>query len=395
MGLAEAVDAPVLLAGDIDRGGVFAQLYGTAALLEPHERRRLRGLILNKFRGDISLLRPGLGQLEELCAAPVLGAVPWLDVRLDDEDSLSPALSVRSHGKPLDITVLRLPRISNFTDLAPLDRHPLLGVRYAGNRFELGTPDLVILPGTKSTIADLHWLRETGLAEAVLDRAASGTPILGICGGFQMLGQTIEDPLGVETAQGAAAAWEGNAAQDMASQSMEPSRGKAEPEDPTAAVRGLGLLPCRTVFGGGKKRARVRGTVTAGPLSGAQVEGYEIHMGITEAAGAAGSPPEGEPFCVKEDGTPEGWRRENVWGTYLHGLFDTGALGDRLAAYLCARKGISCTDSVRGAASALYTTATLETQTEYRARQYDLLADGVRAALDMDRIRKIIEEWGR
>ena len=469
MGLAEAVDAPVLLAGDIDRGGVFAQLYGTAALLSPQERRRLQGLILNKFRGDVSLLRPGLGQLESLCAAPVLGVVPWLDARLDDEDSLSPALSVRAHGKPLDIAVIRLPRLSNFTDFAPLDRHPLLGVRYAGSRKELGDPDLIILPGTKSSMADLRWLRNTGLAAAVQDHAARGTPVLGICGGFQMLGVSIADPEGVETGQSAAM----ERRQDFGTDRAAVPDGNAFP--------GLGLLPCRTVFSAEKKRARVRGTVTAGPLSGARVEGYEIHMGVTEAADPAGTaasckasgrsagpgdctlgggapferrgaafsgqgaafrekapaePPrargQGGPFCVKEDGTPDGWIQGNVWGTYLHGLFDTGEAADRLAAYLCARKGIPYTgstavyqspaawnpvhgpdavppdvvppdvvppDAVSSGDASGYNSAPavqwMESQAAYRERQYNLLADGVRRALDMDRIRKIIEEWGR
>ena len=183
MGLAELVDAPVLLAGDIDRGGVFAQLYGTVALLESQERARIRGLIINKFRGDEALLRPGLTMLEEKTGLPVLGVVPYLPVDLDDEDSLAPRLTRREEETSLDVAVIRLPHISNFTDFAPLEAHPLMGVRYVQTLRELGTPDLLILPGTKSTLDDLLWLREQGLEASVLACAAGGTPVLGVCGG--------------------------------------------------------------------------------------------------------------------------------------------------------------------------------------------------------------------
>ena len=216
MGLAQLVDAPVLLAGDIDRGGVFAQLYGTVALLEPEERRRIKGLLINKFRGDVEILRPGLSELEERTGVPVLGVVPYLRVDVDDEDSLSSRLDQKDSPKPIDIAVIRLPRISNFTDFAPLESHPALGMRYVERPGELRVPDLVILPGTKSTTADLLWLRETGLEAVILKLAAGGTPVLGVCGGYQMLGEVLEDPDGVEGT--------------------------------LPSLRGLGLLPCRTVF---------------------------------------------------------------------------------------------------------------------------------------------------
>ena len=170
MGLAELVNAPVLLVGDIDRGGVFAQLYGTVALLEEEERARIVGTIINKFRGDVSLLRPGLGQLEKLTGVPVLGVVPYLRVDIDDEDSLSPRLERKSHGAPVDIAVIRLPHIANFADLAPLERHPALGVRYVERVTELGGPDLVILPQTADGDGDRAWLRESGLEEAIRER---------------------------------------------------------------------------------------------------------------------------------------------------------------------------------------------------------------------------------
>ena len=198
MGMARMAGAPVLLAGDIDRGGVFAALYGTMALLEPDERAMVKGTIINKFRGDVEILRPGLTQLEELTHVPVVGVVPWMELDLDEEDSLSQHFSARREGKPLDVAVIRLPRISNFTDFAPLERHPAVGLRYVDRVQALGRPDLVILPGTKSTLADLSWLRQSGLEGTILRLVGKGVPVIGICGGFQMLGKTLSDPMHVE-----------------------------------------------------------------------------------------------------------------------------------------------------------------------------------------------------
>ena len=342
MGLAQMVDAPVLLAGDIDRGGVFAQLYGTVALLQPEERRRIKGLLINKFRGDMEILRPGLSELEQRTGVPVLGVVPYLRVDVDDEDSLAPRLDQKDSPKPIDIAVIRLPRISNFTDFAPLESHPALGVRYVERTGELRAPDLVILPGTKSTTADLLWLRETGLEAAILKLAAGGTPVLGVCGGYQMLGKVLEDPDGVEGT--------------------------------LPSLRGLGLLPCRTVFAPAKTRTRVRAVTLGGPLEGAALEGYEIHMGLTEVRG--------EPFSRLEDGREDGCRQGSVWGTYLHGLFESGELTDRLARWLCAAKGIDPGSSAP------------ERYRDYQERQYDLLADGLRASVNMKQIYKILEEGG-
>ena len=335
MGLAKLVDAPVLLAGDIDRGGVFAQLYGTVELLEPEERARIKGLVINKFRGDVEILRPGLAMLEEKTHLPVVGVVPYLRVEIEDEDSLSDRLDAKRAVKPLDIAILRLPHVSNFTDFIPLEQHPLLGVRYVQNPRQLGTPDLVILPGTKNTMDDLRWLRESGLEPLVQKLAASGTPVLGVCGGYQMLGQTLDDPTGSESGR-------------------------------QQTLRGLGLLPTRTVFSEQKRRAQVKATVAAAPFAGAELEGYEIHTGVTEA--------EGEPFAHYPDGGREGCVQGNVFGTYLHGLFDTGTLTEALAGWLCRRKGIDPSD------------AALIPMEEYRRQQFDILADGVRGALDMDAV---------
>lgn len=344
MGLAEMVDAPVLLAGDIDRGGVFAQLYGTVALLRPGERARVKGLIINKFRGDPEILRPGLVQLEELTGIPVLGTVPYLHVDLDDEDSLAPRLERREARKPIDVAVVRLPRISNFTDFSPLECHPLLGVRYVSRAEALGAPDLVILPGTKSTMADLLWMRENGLEAAVGKLASRGTPVLGVCGGYQMLGEELTDPGGVEGGPG--------------------------------ALRGMGLLPCKTAFAPEKTRTLVRARVLHGPLGEAALEGYEIHMGTTEVRG--------EPFCRLEDGREEGCRSGNVLGTYLHGLFDSGELTGKLSDWLCTRKGLPPAGRAKPVS-----------WRRYQEQQYDLLAEGLREALDLAALRRILEEEER
>jgi len=343
MGLARMVNAPVLLAGDIDRGGVFAQLYGTVALLEQEERARIGGLVINKFRGDPEILRPGLSMLEERTGLPVLGVVPYLPVDIDEEDSLAPCLDHVSVHKPVDVAVIRLPHLSNFTDFTPLENHPVLGVRYVAEASALGHPDLIILPGTKNTMEDLLWLRQNGLEAAILKAASGQIPVLGVCGGYQMLGRTLRDP-------------EGN-----------------EGGVPDRTIRGLGLLPVDTTFTGQKTRTRTRAVVADGPWVGAELDGYEIHMGSTRVGGAA--------FCRLENGTPEGCRSGLTVGTYLHGLFDTGELTVKLADWLCARKGLA----PRQAAPLSHRA--------YQQRQFDALADGVRKALDMPAVYRLMEEY--
>ena len=301
MGLAKLVDAPVLLAGDIDRGGVFAQLYGTVELLEPEERARIKGLVINKFRGDVEILRPGLAMLEEKTHLPVVGVVPYLRVEIEDEDSLSDRLDAKRAVKPLDIAILRLPHVSNFTDFIPLEQH-------------------------------LRWLRESGLEPLVQKLAASGTPVLGVCGGYQMLGEELRDPAGEESGT-------------------------------PGTLRGLGLLPTVTTFNAEKHLTQTEAVTAAGPFAGARLTGYEIHAGRTEVRG--------EGFCTLADGTPEGCVQGNVFGTYLHGLFDTGELTEKLTAFLCSRKGLDPAG------------ADLIPMEQYRQQQFDKLADGVRAALDM------------
>ncbi len=343
MGLAELVDAPVILVGDIDRGGVFAQLFGTVALLRPDERARVIGTVINKFRGDVEILRPGLAQLEELTGVPVLGVVPFSRADIDDEDSLAERLNPTDEHRPVDVAVIRLPRISNFTDFAPIERHPALGVRYVRQLAELRNPDLVILPGTKSTMDDLLWLRQTGLEMAVRKLNERGVPVLGICGGYQMMGERLRDPDGVE-------------------------RG--------GELAGMGLLPCETIFSQRKTRTRIRARVLAEELDGIEVEGYEIHMGQTMHTG-------GTSFARLADGRKDGCVCERALGTYLHGLFDEGGMVDALAAWLLGLKGLAATDA-----------QTLDHR-QYQDQQIDLLADEVRAALDMKAIYQAMGRFAR
>ena len=342
MGLAQMVNAPVLLVGDIDRGGVFAQLYGTVALLRPEERARIAGMIINKFRGDEELLRPGLRELETLTGLPVLGVIPWVRADIDDEDSLSPRLRRQSALRALDVAVIRLPHISNFTDFSPLEAHPAIGLRFVERPEKLGTPDLLILPGSKNTIGDLCWLRERGLDRLIANLKEKGTAILGVCGGYQMLGRTLCDPYGVER------------------------EGTAE---------GLGLLPCDTVFTREKTRVRRTARCLAEPFAGAALEGYEIHMGYTET--------DTEPFCRLEDGSTDGSVCGAVFGSYLHGLFDSGEMTEKLARYLAERKGVVIPETKP------------EVRAAYRNQQYDLLADAVREHLNLMAVYRVMEEYAK
>ena len=251
MGMAKMAKAPVLLVGDIDRGGVFAQLIGTVDLLEPSERDMVKGLIINKFRGDKTILDPGVKMLEERSHIPVVGVAPYMNIQVEDEDSLTERFDRKQPAGLIDIAVIRVPRISNFTDFNPFESVEGVSLRYVQHVSELKNPDMIILPGTKNTMEDLLWMRENGLEAAVLKAAAAGCIVFGICGGYQMLGDTLSDPYHVEAG------------------------GK---------IRGMGLLPMDTVFASKKTRTRVTGQFLPMPgtfaaLSGVSLEGYEIHMG--------------------------------------------------------------------------------------------------------------------
>ena len=334
MGLAKLVDAPVLLVGDIDRGGVLAQLYGTVALLEEDERDRIKGTIVNKFRGDRAILEPGLKTLEDLCGVPVAGVIPYTHVDIDDEDSLTERFDKSTERKLIDIAVIRLPRISNFTDFSPFERYGNVSLRYVDSVGDLHQPDMIILPGTKSTIADLRWLRQCGLEAAIHKAANAGTLVFGVCGGYQMLGRTVSDPEQVEAAG-------------------------------TTEILGMGLLEMDTIFLGEKVQIQTTGVFYGisgmlSDLNGMAYSGYEIHMGRSEEEMSALT------------------GADNVYGSYVHGIFDASGISDTILKAICVKKGIDFD--------------ALETFdiSEYKERQYDLLADAVRSGLDMEFIYRIL-----
>jgi adenosylcobyric acid synthase len=356
MRIARLADAVVILVGDIDRGGVFASLLGTMELLDADDRKRVGGFIINKFRGDASLLEPGFAVLTSRTGVPVLGVVPHFGERLvPAEDSLDLDAAPSPVGPvAVDIAVARLPRISNFDDFEPLVREPGVRVRFIRTPAELRAVDAIVLPGSKSTIADLQWLRERGLASAISAAASAGCPVIGICGGYQILGKAIRDPEGVESRVGTTA--------------------------------GLGLLPVVTTFSATKTTARVRAevTVTAGPFAGAAgsaVAAYEIHAGRTDGEGGA------RPFvivarrgaAVREfDGATDA--AGTVVGTYLHGLFGAGPLRRALLVHLATRKG-GRPDDRWGAGEAAIT-------------RYDRLADIVDGAVDVRALGKLVRLEG-
>lgn len=340
MGLAKALNSPVLLIGDIDRGGVFAQLIGTLDLLEPEERALVKGLIVNKFRGDRAVFADGVRILEERGKCPVVGVVPYIRCDIEDEDSLSEKLQNRSAKGLIDIAAIRLPRISNFTDLDAFERFGQVSVRYVSRPEELEEPDMIVIPGTKSTISDMKFLRESGLEAAILKRASRGVPIFGICGGYQMLGELISDP---ENSEGG------------------------------GSIRGMGLLKLKTVFSSEKTRSQTTGNFSRitgifSPLSGLPFYGYEIHMGVTDTS---------EQNLLTCGGAVSG----NVCGCYIHGIFDHDEVSAAIVKTLCERRGVRFSEAA-------------ESRSDYKRRQFDILADAVRENLDIDLVYKILETGG-
>lgn len=347
MGLAKMVKAPVLLAGDIDRGGVFAALYGTVKLLEPDEQKLIKGLVINKFRGDVSILEPGLKMIEEKTGIPVVGVIPMEKIDLDDEDSLSDRLSQTAVGDGIDIAVIHLPHISNFTDFSAFERIDGVSLRYVARAGQLGQPDLILIPGTKNTMDDMRWLRESGVETMVLKAAAKQVPVIGICGGFQLLGKTLKDPYGVEHG---------------------------------GEMRGLGLLDADTTFERAKTRTQVTGTWLHKPelfdgYEKTEVRGYEIHMGQTVNAGGCV-----EAIRLKDGRCDALCSRDGlIFGSYLHGLFDTDGLAFSLVERLAGKKGIELKKQK------------FDLQA-YKEQEYDKLASLIRSSFDMKKIYKILEE---
>lgn len=337
MGMAEMVNAPVLLVGDIDRGGVFAQLLGTLMLLTDGERDRVKGLVINKFRGDKTILDPGVDMIEEKGKVPVMGVVPYMHLMLEDEDSLTDRFEHKNAGK-IDLAVIRYPRISNFTDFDVFEQNKDVTVRYVTSPAQLGEPDMIFLPGSKNTMGDMKWLRESGM-EAAVKKKAETTVIFGICGGFQMLGKEISDPENVE---------EGG------------------------RIRGMELLNITTTLGRKKNRTQIKGILQdiCGPLTeinGKEIEGYEIHMGVSSR---------GEDKNIRVD-TPV-VQEENVYGTYIHGIFDADDIAGTILKVLAEKKGILCD------------TGEMLSYREFKETQYDKLAETLREYLNIEEIYKIM-----
>ncbi|WP_227980888.1 cobyric acid synthase [Nocardia spumae] len=351
MGLARAARLPVLLVGDIDRGGVLAHLFGTVAILEPEDQQLISGFVINKFRGDVELLRPGLDQLTARTARPTLGVLPYSDeLWIDAEDSLG-TVADAPVGRPrpplgaewLTVAAIRLPRISNSTDIEALACEPGVSVRWVSEPSRLAGADVIVLPGSKSTVSDLNWLRRTGIAAAVAAHAAAGKPLLGICGGYQMLAHRIDD----------------------------------EVESSAGAVDGLGLLDLEIEFADPKilRRSGGRGAPADAAVAGVPVSGYEIHHGRVRRSG--------DPAWVELSGETgagaEGSVRGSVRGTHLHGLLESDDFRRawlRDAASRAGRTGFvvapdTCVDAVRGA-------------------QLDLLADLVEQHLDIGALERLI-----
>ena len=348
MAMAKCADAPVILIGDINPGGVFASLYGTVKLLDADEQARIKGIVINKFRGDVKILEPGLKMLEDLLGIPVIGVVPWMDIDMEDEDSVTERFIQRSGQGQIRAAIIRLPHISNFTDFNLLGAEPDVAVSYVTRASEVKDADIVILPGTKNTIEDLNWLKQRGIADEILRHARRGGMVIGICGGYQMLGQKLHDPLHVES---------------------------RIPE-----IAGLGLLNFEVTFADGKTTVQAHGNVQCedGWLSahnGLMLDGYEIHSGVNSFGEGC------VPFLYlngrsEPDGVtnPEG----NIIGSYLHGIFDTGSFWRAIVNHVRREKGLDENN------------AELMTIAQFRDREFDRLAAIVRQNLDMDAVYAII-----
>ncbi|AGT32117.1 cobyric acid synthase [Geobacillus genomosp. 3] len=345
MRIARLANAPVVLIGDIERGGVFASLVGTLALLEPEDRKRVAGVIINKFHGDAALLQPGLEWFTEYTGVPVLGVVPYLpDLAIDAEDSLALERFAASPDdeRVIDIAVIRYPKIANFTDLDPLLAEPDCRVRLVTHADDLGNPDVIVLPGSKNTIEDLIYMKQRGLASRIVSLAREGTTkIVGLCGGYQMLGAVIRDPHGVET--------------------------------PLPEVKGLGLLPVETTLERTKMTVRSNG-VLAWNGERFRVSGYEIHMGRS-------APLSGYAPLIEAEDRYEGAKQgdEQVLGTYMHDLFHNDAFRTAFLNAIRREKGIP----LRGAVSFL----------TRKEAAFDRLATHVREHVDVGRIEQMMRQF--
>lgn len=350
MGMAQMAESPVILIGDIDRGGVFASLYGTVELLEPEERQLVKGIIINKFRGDVTLLKPGLRQLEDLIDIPVLGVVPYLDIQIDDEDSVTERFKGRKSGEGLKVQVILLPHISNFTDFTPLEMEEDLILSYVRRPEELDEPDLLIIPGSKNTLEDRRYLQHSGWDSTLRRFARDGGLLLGICGGYQILGKMLHDPYNTESS--------------------------------LKSLPGLGILDVTTEMAEEKTTRQVEGVWQYEDnyyfvnMSGMKITGYEIHMGLTQQEQGVE-----KPIYIEQDQSWDGGinQQGNIVGTYLHGIFENLNWTRRLLNNLRRLKGLEEKDSE------------VSTYQELKEREYDKLAQHVRDHIDLDKIYQIVE----
>lgn len=354
MRMAELADAPVILISDIDRGGVFASIVGTLQLMSDEHRARVKGVVINKFRGSKELLKNGVDKLEEIIGIPVLGIIPYTDINIEDEDSVTNKFTNKIVRNDIHIEVIRTPYMSNFTDFDILETQEDVSLRYVGKGEFLSNPDIIIIPGTKNTIDDLKYLKESGFEQQIRAFKQRGTLIIGICGGYQMLGKTLRDPEMIES--------------------------------DTAIIDGLGLLDIETVFRREKVTTQVKAIIP--DLNGEyfkgmkakEIEGYEIHMGTSvlgqdsmpfdRVVEKLGNPVDYNEGCVNSDG--------NVFGTYIHGIFDEIDFTRSLLNNIREKKGLDRKDS------------NIKSYRDYKDREYDKLADFLREHLNLEKIYKIL-----
>lgn len=343
MKMAEMADSPVILVADIDRGGVFASIYGTIMLMLEKERARVKGVIINKFRGDINILKSGLEEIEKLTGIPVIGVMPYTNVDIEDEDSVTERFKRLQKKKGINISVIKLKHISNFTDIDALRMVEDINIKYINSVDEMGEEDIIIIPGTKNTIDDLKELKDNGIATEIIKASKNGKVIIGICGGFQMLGEKIKDPYGIESE--------------------------------IKEIPGLGLLELETVMEKEKNTTQYEGKLSnctglLEGLEGEKIKGYEIHQGVTFG---------NESKVNDEDRIVTVVKGENIFATYLHGIFENEKITRNILNKVRAKKGIEL--QMKGI-----------TFDEYREQQLDKLEKIFRENVDIDKIYEILGE---
>lgn len=341
MKMAEMADAPVILVADIDRGGVFASIYGTIMLLSPEERKRVKGVIINKFRGDVNILKPGLKEIEDLTGVPVVGVMPYSTIDIEDEDSVTERFRSLKENKGIEISIIKLKHMSNFTDFDALKIADDVNIKYVTSPKELGNEDIIILPGTKNTIEDLKEIKDNGIATEIIKASKNGKIVIGICGGFQMMGEKIKDPYEIESS--------------------------------IKEIPGLGLLELETVMEKEKNTRQYSGTLKncSGLLSGLEnenINGYEIHQGVTNGK---------ETQITGDDRVVGVVKGDNIFATYIHGIFDNEKVTRNILNLVRAKKGLDIQNEGM-------------TFDEYRMHELDKLEKIVRENIDIKKIYEII-----